>query len=133
MPAMRILLSNDDGILAPGLAAMRHELAKLGEVLKDLNSHLVQQSIPLMERNIPWQDLTNLEKMTSGWDDTWPYYVPAAKLPSDLSKPPGASDPALSPADAKELWNAAVLQDKGGDAVAVAVVYLARGERLTDI
>lgn len=29
---MRILLSNDDGILAPGLAAMRDELAKLGEV-----------------------------------------------------------------------------------------------------
>jgi len=29
---MRILLSNDDGILAPGLAAMRQELAKLGEV-----------------------------------------------------------------------------------------------------
>jgi 5'-nucleotidase len=29
---MRILLSNDDGILAPGLAAMRQELATLGEV-----------------------------------------------------------------------------------------------------
>ncbi len=29
---MRILLSNDDGILAPGLAAMRQELARLGEV-----------------------------------------------------------------------------------------------------
>ncbi len=29
---MRILLSNDDGILAPGLAAMRQELAGLGEV-----------------------------------------------------------------------------------------------------
>jgi len=29
---MRILLSNDDGILAPGLAAMRAELLKLGEV-----------------------------------------------------------------------------------------------------
>ena len=32
MTAMRILLSNDDGILAPGLAALREELAKLGEV-----------------------------------------------------------------------------------------------------
>lgn len=29
---MRILLSNDDGILAPGLAALREELAKLGAV-----------------------------------------------------------------------------------------------------
>lgn len=29
---MRILLSNDDGILAPGLAAMREELLELGEV-----------------------------------------------------------------------------------------------------
>jgi 5'-nucleotidase len=29
---MRILLSNDDGILAPGLAAIQKELAKLGEV-----------------------------------------------------------------------------------------------------
>lgn len=29
---MRILLTNDDGILAPGLAAMRHALARLGEV-----------------------------------------------------------------------------------------------------
>jgi 5'-nucleotidase len=30
---MRILLANDDGILAPGLSAMRQELCKLGEVL----------------------------------------------------------------------------------------------------
>lgn len=29
---MRILLANDDGILAPGLAAMRQELSRLGEV-----------------------------------------------------------------------------------------------------
>jgi 5'-nucleotidase len=29
---MRILLSNDDGIVAPGLGAMRQELAQLGEV-----------------------------------------------------------------------------------------------------
>jgi 5'-nucleotidase len=29
---VRILLTNDDGILAPGLAAMRRELARLGEV-----------------------------------------------------------------------------------------------------
>lgn len=29
---MRILLSNDDGIVAPGLAAMRQELARIGEV-----------------------------------------------------------------------------------------------------
>ena len=31
-PAMRILLSNDDGILAPGLAALRHAVADMGEV-----------------------------------------------------------------------------------------------------
>ncbi len=30
---MRILLTNDDGIHAPGLAAMREALAKLGEVM----------------------------------------------------------------------------------------------------
>ena len=29
---MRILLTNDDGILAPGLLAMHHELARMGEV-----------------------------------------------------------------------------------------------------
>ena len=29
---MRILLTNDDGIYAPGLAALEKELAKLGEV-----------------------------------------------------------------------------------------------------
>ncbi|MCA9266871.1 MAG: 5'/3'-nucleotidase SurE, partial [Planctomycetales bacterium] len=29
---MRILLTNDDGIHAPGLAAMERELMKLGEV-----------------------------------------------------------------------------------------------------
>ncbi len=30
---MRILLTNDDGIYAPGLRALRSELRKLGEVL----------------------------------------------------------------------------------------------------
>jgi 5'-nucleotidase len=30
---MRILLTNDDGIYAPGLRALRHELLKLGEVI----------------------------------------------------------------------------------------------------
>src|SRR5919197_6737119 len=30
--AMRILLTNDDGIYAPGLRALRHELLKLGSV-----------------------------------------------------------------------------------------------------
>ncbi len=31
---MRILLTNDDGVYAPGLRAMRTELAKLGEITK---------------------------------------------------------------------------------------------------
>ncbi|MBI2853988.1 MAG: hypothetical protein HYX87_03590 [Chloroflexi bacterium] len=82
------------------------KMADLGDVLKNLNSHLVNQSLPLMERHIPWQDLTNLEKMTSGWDDTWPSYVPNAKVPRDLAKSPNTSDPALSPEDAKTLFNA---------------------------
>ncbi|HMF11036.1 MAG TPA: 5'/3'-nucleotidase SurE, partial [Gemmataceae bacterium] len=30
---MRILLTNDDGVYAPGLRAMRKELQKLGEVV----------------------------------------------------------------------------------------------------
>ncbi|WP_443193675.1 5'/3'-nucleotidase SurE [Mycetohabitans sp. B46] len=30
---MKILLSNDDGYLAPGLAALHHALAPLGEVV----------------------------------------------------------------------------------------------------
>ena len=30
---MRILLSNDDGVLAPGLAALRRAVADLGEVI----------------------------------------------------------------------------------------------------
>lgn len=88
------------------------KMAKLGEVLKDMNSHLVSQSLPLMERNIPWQDLANLEKMTSGWDDTWPYYVPAAKVGKDLTKSPNAADPALSPEDAKTLYKALVEASK---------------------
>lgn len=32
-PAMRILLSNDDGILAPGLASLRSSLSDLGEII----------------------------------------------------------------------------------------------------
>ncbi len=81
-------------------------MSELGDVLKDLNSHLVSQSLPLMERNIPWQDLANLEKMTSGWDDTWPSYVPSAKIPKDLGKAPDAGDPSLSPEDARTLYKA---------------------------
>lgn len=99
-----ILKSVEKSLASGSKEDLLKAMGDLGQVLRDLNAHLVQQSLPLMERNIPWQDLTNLEKMTSGWDDTWPYYVPAAKVPSDLSKSPGASDPALSPADAKELF-----------------------------
>ena len=89
-------------------AKLMQDMATLGDVLKDLNSHIVDQSIPLMERNIPWQDLANLEKMTSGWDDTWPSYVPSANVSNDLTKSPSNVDPSLSPEDAKALYNALV-------------------------
>ncbi len=100
-------LQNLENSLATGdKDKLMENMAELGQVLKDLNSHLVSQSIPLLERNIPWQDLANLEKMTSGWDDTWPFYVPSAKIPKDLSKSPSGADPSLSPEDAKTLFKA---------------------------
>lgn len=51
---MRILLSNDDGILAPGIAAMHRELAELGEVtvvapdsVQSASAHAITINAPL--------------------------------------------------------------------------------------
>lgn len=101
------ILQNLESSLATGdKEKLMENMSELGRVLKEMDSHLVSQSIPLLERNIPWNDLDNLEKMTSGWDDTWPFYVPSAKIPKDLSKSPSSKDPSLNPQDAKALFKA---------------------------
>lgn len=56
---MRILLTNDDGIYAPGLRALRHELQKLGEVLvvapateQSASGHSVTLLTPLLVNEV---------------------------------------------------------------------------------
>ncbi len=57
--AMRILLSNDDGILAPGLAALRSALSDLGEIVvvapnvqKSAASHAITFGQPLTVQRV---------------------------------------------------------------------------------
>lgn len=58
-PLMRILLTNDDGLRAPGIEAMHAELLSLGEVftvapleVQSATSHSVTYSAPLMAREM---------------------------------------------------------------------------------
>ncbi|UCD29175.1 MAG: 5'/3'-nucleotidase SurE [Planctomycetota bacterium] len=60
---MQILLSNDDGILAPGLAALHRELAELGEVTvvapesaQSAAAHAITLEGPLAVRQVHVQD-----------------------------------------------------------------------------
>lgn len=61
---MRILLSNDDGILAPGLAAMYREILTLGEVvvaapesMQSATAHSITVDAPLAVSNVIVPDL----------------------------------------------------------------------------
>src|SRR4051812_1026494 len=56
---MRILLTNDDGIYAPGLRALRTELQKLGEVIvvapateQSATGHSITLLVPLMVQEV---------------------------------------------------------------------------------
>ncbi len=60
---MRILLSNDDGIYAPGLRALRKELQKLGEVIvvapateQSASGHSVTLAAPLLVNEVYEED-----------------------------------------------------------------------------
>jgi 5'-nucleotidase len=66
---MRILLTNDDGIYAPGLRALRKELMKLGEVLvvapaaeQSAAGHSITLLVPLMT-----QDVLDDDQRPLGW------------------------------------------------------------------
>src|SRR6266516_3652267 len=66
---MRILLTNDDGIYAPGLQALRPELQKLGEVLvvapsteQSAVGHSVTLTTPLIV-----QEVLDEHKKPMGW------------------------------------------------------------------
>src|SRR5438477_12764447 len=60
---MRILLTNDDGIYAPGLRALRKELLKLGEVTvvasateQSATGHSITLLVPLMTQEVLDED-----------------------------------------------------------------------------
>src|SRR5438046_4925937 len=60
---MRILLTNDDGIYAPGLRALRKELLKLGEVFvvapateQSATGHSITLLVPLMTQEVLDED-----------------------------------------------------------------------------
>src|SRR3954453_15340928 len=66
---MRILLTNDDGIYAPGLRALRQELRKLGEVVvvapateQSAVGHSVTLTTPLIV-----QEVLDEERQPLGW------------------------------------------------------------------
>jgi 5'-nucleotidase len=66
---MRILLTNDDGVYAPGLRALRKELQKLGEVLvvapateQSATGHSITLLVPLMI-----QEVLDEEQRFLGW------------------------------------------------------------------
>src|SRR5438477_1060574 len=66
---MRILLTNDDGIYAPGLKALRKELQKLGEVLvvaPATEQSAVGHSITLLTPLLV-QEVLDEEKQLLGW------------------------------------------------------------------
>lgn len=66
---MRILLTNDDGVYAPGLRALRHELMKLGEVTvvapageQSAVGHSITLLTPLLV-----QEVVDEQQKTMGW------------------------------------------------------------------
>ena len=83
---MLILLTNDDGIYAPGLAALQRELAKLGEVCVVAPSteqsgvgHTITYLTPLIVKEV-FQN----ERMAGGSDDRWGWAVEGS--PADCVK-----------------------------------------------
>lgn len=71
---MRILLTNDDGIYAPGLRALRKELLKLGDVTvvapateQSAAGHSVTLLTPLLVNEVFEQELGEGEKTFLGW------------------------------------------------------------------
>lgn len=71
---MQILLTNDDGIYAPGLAALEHELQKLGDVtvvapLTEQSGvgHSITYLTPLMARKVYSDSEANSQKRQRGW------------------------------------------------------------------
>src|SRR5438552_9123148 len=68
-PIVRLLLTNDDGIYAPGLKALRKELQKLGEVLvvaPATEQSAVGHSITLLTPLLV-QEVLDEEKQLLGW------------------------------------------------------------------
>src|SRR5205807_10382037 len=66
---MRILLTNDDGIYAPGLRALRKELQKLGEVIvvaPATEQSAVGHSITLLTPLVV-QEVRDDQKQRLGW------------------------------------------------------------------
>lgn len=71
---MRILLTNDDGIYAPGLRALRHELLDLGQVTvvapateQSAAGHSVTLLTPLLINEVFEDDLETGTKTRLGW------------------------------------------------------------------
>ena len=84
--AVLILLTNDDGIYAPGLAALQRELAKLGEVYvvapateQSGVGHMITYLTPLIVKEV-FQN----ERMAGGSDDHWGWAVEGS--PADCVK-----------------------------------------------
>ena len=84
--AVLILLTNDDGIYAPGLAALQRELAKLGEVTVVAPSteqsgvgHVITYLTPLIVKEV-FQN----ERVAGGNDDRWGWAVEGS--PADCVK-----------------------------------------------
>ncbi|MGA2255063.1 MAG: 5'/3'-nucleotidase SurE [Thermoguttaceae bacterium] len=84
--AVLILLTNDDGIYAPGLAAMQRELAKLGDVYvvapateQSGVGHMITYLTPLIVREV-FQN----ERMAGGSDERWGWAVEGS--PADCVK-----------------------------------------------
>ena len=83
---MLILLTNDDGIYAPGLAALQRELAKLGDVAvvapateQSGVGHAITYLTPLIVKEV-FQN----ERMVGGNDDHWGWAVEGS--PADCVK-----------------------------------------------
>src|SRR5208282_2103010 len=84
--AVLILLTNDDGIYAPGLAALQRELARLGEVCIVAPSteqsgvgHMITYLTPLIVKEV-FQN----ERMAGGSNDPWGWAVQGS--PADCVK-----------------------------------------------
>ena len=82
---MLILLTNDDGIYAPGLAALQRELATLGEISRSPATeqsgvgHMITYLTPLIVKQV-FQN----ERVGGGSDEPWGWAVEGS--PADCVK-----------------------------------------------